>query len=146
MDVSISREPKYSKLDNLFILLTQDDKAPRELAAVKNLQKLIDGSGFTGRSDESLTIVGEAPRKITLIGLGKADALTMRGLRTAIYAVGKTARKQRDISIAVMLPYIVPTLDDAQTTRLAAEQLAASDYKFDHYITVRKDGEKPPAI
>src|SRR5438045_6106680 len=111
MDVSIAREPKLAKLDHLFILLTQDDKPPRELALAKALQKLIDGSGFAGRAEEAITLVApEGPRKVTLVGLGKADAFTIRGLRTATYAAAQVARTQRDRSIGVVLPYVVPKL------------------------------------
>src|SRR5438045_4577538 len=111
MDVSIAREPKLAKLDHLFILLTQDDKPPRELALAKALQKLIDGSGFAGRAEETITLVAlEGPRKVTLVGLGKADRFTIRGVRTAIYAVDKIARKEGYRSIFVVLPYVVPKL------------------------------------
>lgn len=147
MDVTISLDPKWSKLDHLFILLTQGDKVPRDLSIAAALQKLADGAGFTGRADESITLApGGSPRKVTLIGLGKAEALTLRGIRGAIYAIGKIARKHRERSIGVVVPYLAPKLDAAASTRLFAEQLAASDYKYDSYITVRKDDEKPPAI
>jgi leucyl aminopeptidase len=147
MDVSISLDPKWSKLDHLFILLAQDDKPPRDLGVAKSLQKLIDSAGFTGRGDESITLAsGEQPRKVTLIGLGKSESLSLRGIRGAIYSIGKIAKKQRDRSIGVVLPYIVPKLDPSESTRLVAEQLAAADYKYDNYITVRKDGEKPAPI
>lgn len=146
MDVTITREPKLAKLDNLFLLLAEGDKPPRDLAVGKTVQKLIDGAGFAGRADETITLLADGPRKVTLVGVGKGDGITTRGLRTAIYAVGKIARKQRDRSIAVVLPYLAGKLDDAATTRLAAEQLSAADYKYENYITVRKDGEKPQAI
>ena len=132
MDVSLNPEPKWSKIDHLFVALAEDDKAPREVG--KSIQKLVDGSGFKGRSDETITILADEPRKITLMGLGKRDAVNLRLIRTALYAIGKLARKQRDRSIAVAIPY--PIVD----TSVIADFLGQSDYKYDSYITVKKDG------
>src|SRR5437588_4952184 len=98
MKVEINREPKLSKVDHLYVLLAEGSK-PKELS--KSVQKALEGSGFTGGSDESITILAGEPRKITLIGLGKEDALTIRAARTALYSAAKTAKRQRDASIAV---------------------------------------------
>ena len=130
MKVDIHPEPKLSKIDHLFVILAEGEKPPRNVPAVP---------GFTGRSEESITIVGEEPKKITLLGIGKLDAFTLRVLRGALYSVAKTAKKQRDRSIAVVLPYNLKNHDAASTTRIAADYLAASDYKYDAYITVKKN-------
>ena len=63
------------------------------------------------------------PRTITLVGLGKRDALSIRGTRAALYAIAKSAKKHRDKSIAVVFPYSIGTLDAAETTRLLAGEL-----------------------
>jgi len=145
MEVSLTREPKWSRIDHLFVLLTENDKRVRELPLGKPIQKAIDGSGFTGRADEAITLLFDEPRKLTLIGLGKPNKLSIRTVRNALYSIGKTAKKLRDRSIAVALPYTLPRLDGADTTRLVAEQLSQADYKYDAYITVKKD-EKRPSI
>ncbi|MEO8035512.1 MAG: M17 family peptidase N-terminal domain-containing protein, partial [Acidobacteriota bacterium] len=143
MQVEISREPKWSRIQHLFVLLTEKAKAPSSVP--KALQHAVSESGFSGRSDESITLLAEEPRKVTLLGLGKEDALTLRGLRTAVYAVAKIARKHRDSSIAVVFPYTLPGANEEQTTRLVADYLAQADYKYDAYLTTKKS-EKPPAI
>lgn len=135
MDVSLSKEPKWSKIDHLFVLLAENDKSPKELG--KSIQKLIDGSGFKGNSDETITLLSSEPRKVTLMGLGKKDAITLRLVRTALYAIGKLARKQRDRSIAVAMPYAIT---DAG---VLVDFLSQSDYKYDSYITTKKDGQGP---
>jgi len=147
MDVSISREPKWSKIDHLFLLIAENDKRWRELPLSKPIQKQVDEAGFSGRSEETITILGDEPRKITLIGAGKSDKLTLRGLRGAIYGIGKIARKQRDRAIAVAIAYTVPGLDAAPSARVLADALSQSDYKYDAYITVDKDesGKRPVA-
>src|SRR5436305_5629886 len=133
MDVSLNKEPKWSKIDHLFVLLAEDDKPN----LTKSINKLVDGSGFKGNSDETITLLANEPRKVTLMGLGKSDAITLRLIRTAFYAIGKLARKQRDRSIAVAMPYPVADVG------VLVDYLSQSDYKYDSYITTKKDGQGP---
>ena len=142
MDVTITREPKVAKADHLFVLIAEGAR-PDVAVAAKSMQA-IAASGFAGRADESLSTVAGEPKKITLIGIGKAESLTIRGLRTAIYSIAKMAKKQRDRNIIVVMPVAVPKLGAEETTRVAAEALAAADYKYDVYIT--KTDDKPLPI
>ncbi|HEY8183408.1 MAG TPA: leucyl aminopeptidase [Thermoanaerobaculia bacterium] len=135
MDVTLNQEPKWSKIDHLFVLLAENDKPPKDLG--KSIQKLVDGSGFKGNSDETITLLSSEPRKVTLMGLGKRDAITLRLIRTALYAIGKLARKQRDRSIAVAMPYPIADVG------VLVDYLSQSDYKYDSYITTKKDGQGP---
>jgi leucyl aminopeptidase len=144
MDVSITREPKWSKVDHLFLLLPENGKPPKSVELPKGLARLIEASGFAGRSDESITLVATQPKKVTLVGLGK-ETLTIRALRAALYATGKIARKQRDNHIAVVVGSSLPNVSDDAATRIAADHLSHADYKYDAYITPKKD-EKPMAI
>lgn len=148
MQVEVKHQPNLAKIENLYVLLPEDSKFaglsfPEALRGL--LAPTIEASGFTGRNDTSITIVhGTAPARITLIGLGKEKDLSIRRLRAALHSVAKSARKNRDKSIALFFPYTVPPLDDAATTRLVADLLAHSDYQYDRYITVHDDGEKVP--
>ena len=142
MHIDISRDPKFSKIDHLFVLLAEGKREGK-------LPDVVDGairdSGFEGRSDETITILAREPRKVTLIGLGKQDKLSLRGTRAAITAAARVAKKQRDKSIALLFPYTLPDRNDEETARLVATLLAGADYKYDVYITTKKD-EKRPAI
>jgi leucyl aminopeptidase len=146
MKVEISRNPKLSKVDHLFVLVAEKsrdfDFAPGVASVVR---KAIDDARFGGRSDESITILTDAPRKLTLIGLGKPETLSIRGIRAGLYAVAKTARKHREKNIAVVVTHGLPKLDAAESVRVLAELLAAADYKYDAYITVAQD-KKASAI
>jgi leucyl aminopeptidase len=135
MDVNLNKEPKWSKIDHLFVLLAENDKPTKDLG--KSIQKLVDGSGFKGNSDETITLLSSEPRKVTLMGLGKRDAITLRLIRSALYAIGKLARKQRDRSIAVAMPYAITDVG------VLVDYLSQSDYKYDSYITTKKDGQGP---
>jgi leucyl aminopeptidase len=136
MQVDITKEAKLAKLDHLFVLLADSPRALELPVAVANA---IKAAKFSGRTEEQLTILTGEPRKVTLIGLGKADALTQRGARVAITAAGRIAKKQRDAKIAVLFPYLLPDMNEEQTTLALADALAQSDYKYDAYITVKKE-------
>lgn len=142
MDVTINNDPKWSKIDHLFVLLPEGG-APRALP--ESVEDTISDAGFTGRADESITILSDAPRKVTLVGLGKEEKLSIRSLRAALYSVAKVAKKHRDRAIGVVLPSAVKPLDDEETTRLAADYLSHADYKYDVFLTVDK-ADAPPKI
>jgi leucyl aminopeptidase len=137
MQVDIVREAKYSKVDHLFVLLAEGGQDAPDV-----VKKAIRESKFEGRADEVLTILAGEPRKITLIGLGKADAITHRGMRAAVTTAGRTAKKHRDATIALLFPYTIKDHTDEQTTLAVADALAQSDYKYDPYITVRKEQKR----
>jgi leucyl aminopeptidase len=140
MQVDISRDVKLAKLDHLFVLLAEGARA--ELP--DEVRSAIDGAKFAGRSDESITVLAGTPRKLTLIGLGKADALTLRGMRAALTSVGRIAKKQRDANIGVLVPHTLRGYDDEQSILAVADALAQSDYKYDPYITVKKEQKRFP--
>src|SRR5260370_42021540 len=109
MDVSITHEPKWSKVDHLFLLLPENGKAPTAVELPKGLARLIEASGFAGRADESITLVADQPKKVTLVELEK-ETLTIRALRAAFYAAAKIARKHPDSHIAVVDDTSLPTV------------------------------------
>ena len=142
MHVDIARDPKLSKLDHLFVLLAE---GPRDgLGLPEFVRKAVRESGFKGRAEEVLTVLNGEPRKVTLIGLGKADKLSQRGVRAALTGAGRTAKKLRDRKIAILFPYTLPKFDDEQTTLFVADCVAQSDYKYDAYITVKKEQKRIP--
>ncbi|MGA7615870.1 MAG: leucyl aminopeptidase [Thermoanaerobaculia bacterium] len=148
MHVEIQRDPKLSKTENLFILLAEDDRRSLShlpAALRKEVESAVGHSAFTGRSEESIALLSKEPKKITLVGLGKEESLSQRSVRGAVYAVAKTARRNRDGSIAVWFPYVLAHLDPASTTRLLADWLGQSDYKYDRYLTA-DDSKKRPSI
>ncbi|HYM61604.1 MAG TPA: leucyl aminopeptidase [Thermoanaerobaculia bacterium] len=146
LQVEIIHEPKLSKVDHLFVLLAEREKGQRPdlpSGVARLVDKAVEDARFEGRTDESITVLTGEPRKTTLIGLGKASAFSMRGARAALYAIGKSAKRHRDKNITVALPYDLPGLDTAATTRLVADLLSHSDYKYDAYITVKKSDKMP---
>ena len=141
MKVDIVPEANPSKFDHLFVLLPEDsgrDGIP------PFARKYAEDAGFSGRSEEAITILTSEKKKLTLIGLGKREALTLRGLRAGIAAAGRTAKKHRDAKIALAFSGPAGGLDLEETTIFLADHLAQSDYKYDAYITVKKDQKRIP--
>jgi len=144
--VDVTKEPKLSKIEELFILLTENDSAPsglpKELGA--EVAAAISEAAFKGRSDEGITILRPgSPSRITLIGLGKAERISARLLKAALYGVAKIARRNRAEHIAVAFPYTLPGHDLQSTTRLAVDLLSNADYKYDKY---KSRDESEPSI
>ena len=135
MQVTVTREPKWTKFDHLFVLLAEGDRPP---SLPKFVHKAVERAEFVGRPDEVITILSDEPKKLTLVGIGKREALSIRVIRAAVYSVAKTAKRLRDKSISVMLPYSVVNLE------LVADYLSQSDYKYDELITTKKDQAPPP--
>ncbi|HUP44037.1 MAG TPA: leucyl aminopeptidase [Thermoanaerobaculia bacterium] len=146
MHVTISREPKFQKIDHLFVLVAEKSRDVEAPPAIREaVETMISLSGFSGRADETISTVSTTPRKLTLIGIGKGGDFSIRVLRGALYQAARIARKHRDHRIAVVAPYTVSGSDAEGTTKLAATMLAQSDYKYDAYLTVRKE-DRVPAI
>ncbi|HEX9161711.1 MAG TPA: leucyl aminopeptidase [Thermoanaerobaculia bacterium] len=144
MHVEITREPKLSKLDHLFVLIPEKGDLQLGDPILSIARDIVGRSKFDGRADESITVLADEPRKVTLIGLGKRDEVSIRGLRKALGSVAKTAQKQRDRRIAVAIAASLPDADAETSTRLIASFLAHADYKYDTYQTQKKDEKRLP--
>ena len=136
MKVEITREPKLAKIDHLFALVSEKPRRGDDYPAA--VRAAIDDSNFDGRAEETITILSGEPRKITLIGIGKPDAITIRNVRQGLFTVAKIAKKHRDTNIAVVAPF------EKVSARVVADYLAASDYKYDAYITAKKEEKRLP--
>jgi len=135
LNVTVSRELTLSSIDHLYVLVSEEMNLDLPARLRARIEKAITDSGFEGRGDESITILAGTPRKLTLVGLGKAEKISHRGLRAAIYALGKTARRHRDRKIGVAFCASFPNASVEASTRLAADLVAQSDYKYAAYIT-----------
>ena len=143
MHVEITREPKLSRLDHLFVIVLEKGDL---LQLGEPIRRIAEGvmkrSGFDGRADESITVLESEPRKITLVGAGKPDAFSIRALKTALTTVAKIAQKQRDQRIAVAVAASLPDHEAEAATRLTASLLAQADYTYDAFKTEKTKEEK----
>lgn len=145
MQVDISSELKLSRIDNLFVLLSEE--ATKDLPADvprqfrKKIESTIGQSRFSGRADEGITVLSDEPRKITLIGLGPVSSLNHRTARAALFGVAKISRRNRDQDIAVAFPYLLPAMTREETARHVADLLIHSDYRYDVYQSKKEDDQ-----
>ncbi|HSP14624.1 MAG TPA: leucyl aminopeptidase [Thermoanaerobaculia bacterium] len=138
MKVEIASEPRFRKLDHFFVLAAQN-------ADLDGIAADVAARGrFEGRKDETITSLEDEPRKVTLVGLGKRDDLSIRGLTKALGTVAKIAQKQRDRRIAVEVVPSLPGIGPVAATRVTATLLAQADYKYDQYLTQNKDEKTLP--
>lgn len=139
MQVTLSNEPKLRKIGNLFLLIPEGETKPElpfDRKVRDRIHQAIGRSGFTGRSEQAISLLldGETT-KITLIGLGKKAKVTRRSAKAALQVVAKTAKKNRDASIAIFFPVVFADSDAADTTLYLLDRIAHSDYKFQAYKT-----------
>jgi leucyl aminopeptidase len=142
VNISLSRRPRFSRIDNLFLLLAEGETGaafPFDSTLNKKIAAAISRSGFAGRQDEGLTILldGE-PKKLTLIGVGKPDAFNHRTARAAIQGIARIAQRNADASIAVYSPRMLPGDDAEDTALFMLDRLAHSDYR---YLAFKTDEE-----
>ena len=140
MKVEIRTELSLPKITHLFALVAEKPRDASRFPAV--VKKAIEDARFEGRTEESITVLGGTPRKVTLLGMGKEEAITPRALRAAIQSIAKIARRHRDTHIAVIAPRKLSGRSTAELVRFVADYLAASDYKYDVYLTTRKDAKR----
>jgi leucyl aminopeptidase len=146
LKVTISRELKLAAFDNVYVFLPEGKRPRLGLPADldKALKSTIKSSGFTGRKDEVVSVFAGAPKRLTLVGLGDAKALRHKAARVAIRSIGVTAGRNREAKIAVVFPHTLPGNDVAQSTRLVADLLSLSDYKYDRFITKKEGRQNAP--
>ncbi len=140
MKVEIARDPKLSKIDHLFILIPEkrDGELPDAIGPIAG--DITARSRFEGRSEETITVLLDAPRKVTLVGLGKE--VSIRCMKSGLATAAKIAQKQRDRRIAVAVATALPQTDAETSTKMIASLLAHADYKYETYKTQKKDEKR----
>jgi leucyl aminopeptidase len=141
LHVTISRDLKLAGLENLYVFLAEGRKPKLDLPADlnKTLQSTIRTSGFQGRRDETVSVLAGSPKRLTLVGLGDAKKLSHKAIRAAIRSIGVSAGRNRESKVAVVFPYNLPGNDALFSCRLVADLIANADYRYDRFITKKKD-------
>src|SRR6476659_2191627 len=140
MNVEIARDPKLSKIDHLFVLAAERRDSDLPEGVERIAEDIRARSRFEGRSDETITVLSDSPRKVTLIGLGKE--VSIRCMKSALATAAKIAQKQRDRHIAVAISSGLPDTDPETSTKMIASLLAHADYKYETYKTEKKDEKR----
>ena len=72
--------------------------------AITELIEETEFKGSVGSSAVTRVGAGSSIRKLMLVGLGKADALTLDGLRRTASAIARTARQEKSKTLGISLP------------------------------------------
>lgn len=72
--------------------------------AITELIEETEFKGSVGSTVVTRVPAGSLVRKLILVGLGKADALTLDGLRRGAAAIARTAKSERSKTLAISLP------------------------------------------
>jgi len=144
LQVTINPSPKLDKTENLFVIVAQGDTKPAlnlPTAIRTNITKVLSSKVFGGRLHETVSIVASGPSKITLYGIGPKKDLSQRLVRQAIFRIAGVSHRNRDRSIAVLLPYGLPKFSAADSVLWLADHLGQADYRFDKYITQKEENK-----
>ena len=106
------------------------------------IRDMEEGEAFSPKFGTSLVLTPgqkEAPRHIVLMGLGKAEEFTAEKARKMAGKAFKEARKLKARSLDIDSAGLNGKIDSLELGRALAEGVLLAAYKFDKYITERKE-------
>ena len=126
-----------------------DDLASYDTPAGGVLRRLFEGGDFTGAKDEvaHAYLSGDGPRRLLLVGMGKADDVGRTQVRRAAAIAGRRAKTFGTGAVAfAMPPAFRPGLAARDFAQAAAEGMGQGAWQFDELKTVNAGGveKKPP--
>lgn len=96
------------------------------------LEEILAETEFKGKSGESTSFRSPgAARKIVVVGLGKAEKLTLESLRQAAASIARTAQKQKSKTLGILLPSWKN--DEALSTGAIAEGVTLSQHQDNRF-------------
>jgi leucyl aminopeptidase len=136
------------KADCIALLIPEDkENFAREIAKGRKLlraalDRAVELSQFKGKEGELLSLLTDAkltaPR-LFLVGLGETSKLTLEKFRRAGAAAAKEANSSHIRHMVFMLPLLEGPAARAEVGGAIAEGAVLSLYKFDKYITEKKN-------
>lgn len=132
MEISVRTGDVLAEATDLGVLAVFDGAALPDALA-----DLLEAADFTGAAKQTRLLYPRgavAPRRLLLIGLGKADSLDAEGLRDVGALATKEARGLQVSSFALGLPADLG-VDAATTGQAIAEGLLLGGYSYLHYRT-----------
>ncbi|MBI5020882.1 MAG: leucyl aminopeptidase [Ignavibacteriales bacterium] len=141
---------KNVKTDTLTIFIPEDKNIlSQEIGNLKKIFKEIDHiveiENFKGKIDEIVSIHTHnkiaAPR-LYIVGIGEVGKVTAEILRRASAAAAKKAQSSKVKQVGYLLPQYEYNLENVIASSAIAEGAMLSLYKFDKYISDKKDKSK----
>ncbi|MBA4313583.1 MAG: leucyl aminopeptidase [Chlorobiaceae bacterium] len=138
------------KADTVTLFIPEDKNIfSREIGNLtkifREIDHIVEIENFKGKIDEIVSIHSQskiAAPKLFLVGIGEVDKITAERLRHASAAAAKKAQTPKVKQIAYQLPQFEYNLDKIIASTAIAEGAILSLYKFDKYISDKKDKSK----
>lgn len=152
--VAVSTSPLTLNTDCLVLAVWQgqtDTQLLNSLDISLNgaLRQAVDSKAFVGKERETIlfpTGTGLAAARILLVGLGPWSEGSAGALRKAAAESSRVMQRQRITEAALVLCEPAPgSCSCDQTVQALAEGLLLSAYRFDRYLTQKRD-ELPPLL
>lgn len=107
------------------------------------LEKIAAAQGFKGEAGQIIaaSMVGEdreSVRRVIVVGLGAEDELCLEGVRKALGSGLKEAEKLK-VEVLTAAPRVWKRLPVADVARAMAETAKISGYRFDRYLSEKKE-------
>lgn len=108
---------------------------------IQVIQDTVDREEFTAKFGTSLvlTLERDNPRHIILMGLGKAEEFTAEKARKIVGKALKQAQKHKANQLDINLAAFGNAISPRELARAVCEGVLLAEYKFDKYISERKD-------
>jgi leucyl aminopeptidase len=165
MQISVKTQaPEAAKVDLLAIPAFKIDpskkRLPSNLVALDKkfggpISAAIDRGDFRGISGQVLTVypnsapgakVTASAKRILLVGLGDPNKLSAEALRELGGRCSKQANLKRATTVGLYVPAAIPAvkgIDLESACRAIAEGATLGGYRFDAYLSEKKDAKKP---
>lgn len=123
------------------VLLAKDQELGFDNSVTEIIQSLREKEQFVGKDKEVLVTYikdEETYKKLILVGLGEVEELNTEGMRKAI---GRLVKKAKELQIKeLFIPSSLENMTgDMAPELLLAETIILADYKFDKYLSEKKE-------
>lgn len=140
------------KTDAVAVFIVQDKKVfTQQINELKKLLKfridyLLDLEDFTGKETQLAVVITDkkiAAQRLFVVGLGETKNLTLEKLRRAAAATAKKARELKVRKLAFRFPETPNGFSESveEVACSISEGAVLSLYRFDKYLTEKKDNE-----
>lgn len=149
---SLKSNLKTTKTDAVAVFIYEDKKVFNEqISGLKKflkteIERIIRYEDFKGKSETSVFLYTDkkinSPRLI-LVGVGKQDKTTLETFRKASAIAANKAKSLKAKHLAIMFPQLPDGFNATieETAQSIGEGAILSQYKFDKYVTAKKEDE-----
>ena len=144
MDISITQNKMYEQFENIAFLISEEDAKVIKKADLTEqdalIQKAARDGDFTGEKEKIIvmrTHDDKKPKRLFLVGTGKAKEITAERIRSSVALAVKKVKEMKLNSLAILMPENEIEKEE-QVVKSVVEGAILSDYEFTLYKTEAK--------